>query len=68
MDVHLHLPQVLMFQVPHLQVNEHETLQDKIIEHQVNPEITPLKGNPLLPGDEGEPTPQLQKKFLKVGD
>jgi hypothetical protein len=55
-----------MGQLADLEINEHETLGDRMIEYQVDIKMITLKGNPLLTGDEGEPFAQFQQKRLKV--
>ena len=57
-----------MGQLSHLEINEHEALEDRVVEHQIDVEVVAIKRDPLLPGHEGEALTQFQQKRLKVVD
>ena len=67
-DVHLHLPDVLMGEIARFEVDEDEAFQDIVIEHEVDMKVAPVEVDVLLPCNEGEPAPKFQKEFLQVVD
>ena len=67
-DVHLHLPDVLMGEIARFEVDEDEAFQNIVIEHEVDMEVPSVEVDVLLPCDKGETAPKLQEKFLQVVD
>ncbi len=66
--VQLELPQVLMRQLAGLQIDDHEALQDRVVEDQIDVEVVAVQREPFLPGHEGEALAQFQQKGLQVVD
>jgi len=66
--IELDLAEVLVRQLPHLEVDQDVALQGRVVEHQVNVEVIPVECDLLLAGDEGEPFPPLQQEPLEVAD
>lgn len=66
--VHLYLPDVLVRELAKLQVEEHETAQEPVVEHEVYLEVVLLVGEALLPAHEGVSAPQLKEELLQVVD
>lgn len=62
------LIQILMDQLADFEINENETLEDRVIEDQVDVKVVAIKGNSLLTGDERKPFVQFQQKRLQVID
>ena len=58
--LHLHLSKVLMREIASLEVNQDIALQETIVEHQVDIEVSFLEGEPLLPSLEQESFAQFQ--------
>lgn len=56
-DVHLHLPQILMGKLADLQVNQHEAFEDVVVENKIDLVVVAVKGDPFLAGYEREPLP-----------
>ncbi len=46
-DIHLHLPKILMRQLVALEVNEHITAQQSIVEDQINIKVVVVEGEPF---------------------
>ena len=66
--VHLHLPNVLVRELAKLQIEEHKTAQEPVVEHEVHLEVVLLVGEALLPAHEGVSAPQLEEELLQVVD
>lgn len=66
--IHLHLADVLVGQLPHLQVDQHEAFKDIVVEHQIDVEILAVQSEPFLPCHEGEAPSQLQQELLQMVD
>src|SRR5207244_3654560 len=66
--VHLHLTEVLMRELPQLQVDEDEAAEQPIVEDEVDVEVIALEREPLLSRDEAEAFPHLEEEFLEPAD
>ncbi len=66
MDIHQHLPQVLVGKTCHLQINDDIALQPYMIKYKIRIEMVPVQGQSLLTAYECESVSQFQEKFLKV--
>ena len=64
--IHIHLADILMGQLAHLEVNQHKTLEEIIVEHQIDEEMLGFGTDPVLPADEREAFAQFQQKPLQV--
>ena len=67
-DIHLHLPEVLVGQLPDLEVQEDEGPGEPVVEHQIDEEMLAVERDPLLAGHEGKPLAQFQEERLQVGN
>ena len=67
-DVHVHLSDILMGNLAHLQIYEDIAFQHHIVEHEVDEVVFRIRADMLLPGDEGEATPQFHHEITQVGD
>ena len=67
-DVHLHLAQVRVRQTAELQINQHITPQQPVVEHEVHEEVLAVKREPLLPGLEQKTLAQLQQEPLDLAE
>src|SRR3972149_4352929 len=63
-DVHLHLPKVLMSYLANLQINQDITAQQTIIENEINEEVILIEGEAFLPGLKQKAFAQFQKKMF----
>ena len=63
--VHLHLPNVLVRELAKLQVEEHETAQEPVVEHEVHLEVVLLVGEALLPAHEGVSAPNSRRNSCR---
>ena len=52
--VEVHLADVLMLHILQFQINEHETTQDAVVEHQVHPIVGVVDRNAVLAADKSE--------------
>ena len=59
-DVHIHLPDVLVFDLLGLEVDEHEATEEVIIENEVDVVVLLLSVDPLLPCNEGIALPHFE--------
>ncbi len=66
--VHIHLPYVLMAQLAGFQVDQNKTLEQVIIEHQVDIEVVGFAADAELPPDEGQTLAHLQQELLEIAD
>jgi hypothetical protein len=62
--VHLHLPQILMRELSELEIDEHEAAKEAVVEDHVHVEVVSIEREALLPGNEAEALPQLEKERL----
>ena len=67
-DVHLHLPEVLMRQRPDLQVDEHERSGEPVVENQVDPVVLAVERDALLAGHECKPLAEFEKELAELVD
>ena len=67
-DVHLHLPEVLMRELSNLEVDEHVGSQQTVIEDKIDEEVLFVEGEPLLPGLKEKALPQFEQELFNVGD
>src|SRR3954447_625186 len=67
-DIHLHLPEVLVRQLPDLEVQKDEGTCESVVEHEVDEEMLAVERDPLLPAHEGEALAQLEEELLELGD
>jgi hypothetical protein len=67
-DVHLQLPEVLVRQLPDLEVQQDERASDPVVKHQVDEEMPAFERDPLLAAHEGEALAQFEQKLLEFGD
>jgi len=51
-----------------LQVDQHEALQDVVVQDEVDAEVPAIHRDPLLATDQAEPPPQLQQECLQLVD
>ncbi len=66
-DVHLHLPQVLMRQLVRFQINQHIALQKTVVKHQIHKKAVLLVSEALLSRLEEEALAKLKKERLQLG-
>jgi hypothetical protein len=64
----VHLAEILVHELADLQVHQHETAKEPVVEHQVDIEVIAFEGQALLPRDEAEALAQLQKEILEPLD
>lgn len=67
-DVHLHLPDVLMGEIARFEVDKDKAFQNIVIEHEIDVKVPPVEVDVLLPCNEGEAAPEFQEEFLQVVD
>lgn len=67
-DVRVHLTDVLVRELAELEVDQQETLEDDVVEDEVDEELLVGEGQPLLAGDEREPLAQLQNKLRQLAE
>ena len=67
MNVTVHLSDILMRQFPQLQVYQHITFQDAVVEHQIHIEILVIVSHPFLTTCKAETPAKFQKEVLQVG-
>lgn len=63
--IHIHLTDVLMAELAGFQVDDDKTLEQIIVENQVNKKVAGLSANTHLPRDEREPLAKFQQKLLQ---
>jgi hypothetical protein len=66
--LHLHLAEVAVCQIAELQVDQDETAQQTIVEHEVDVEVVAVEGEALLSREEAEPLAEFEHEFLQVVD
>src|SRR6266852_8031559 len=66
--IELNLTKVAVRKLADLQIDQDVTLQDGVIEHEIDVKVIALERDPFLPRDEGKPFAQLQQKELKIRD
>ena len=64
--IHIHLPHILMTYLFRLQINEHKTFEDVVVENEVYVKIPHISTNMLLTRNKSKPFTQFQYKILKV--
>ena len=57
-----------MRKIVRLKVDKHEAAHQIVVKHEVNIEMTPIKGDALLACLESEAAAKLQQKLLKTRD
>lgn len=67
-DVHLHLAEILVGELPDLQVHEDEPAQELVVEHEVDKEVLVVEGEAALAPFEQEALPKLQREVLQLVD
>ena len=67
-DVHLHLPEILVGELVCLEVNQAIALQQAVIEHEVYIEMLFVKSEALLASFEKESLAHLQQEIAHAGD
>jgi hypothetical protein len=60
------LPDVVVLDVVHFQINEHETAQDAVVEDQIDPIVGIVEGDAILPSNKGEAFTQFKQEGLQV--
>src|ERR1035437_9927829 len=57
-DVKLHLAEIAVRQFPHLEVDQYEALQNRVVKNQIDIKVIAIERNPLLPRDKRKSLPQ----------
>src|SRR3954468_13003278 len=65
-DVHLHLPQILVRQLSDLQVQKNKGPGESVIEYEINEEMLALESYPLLSPHEGEAFAKFKEELLQL--
>ena len=66
--VAVHLADVLVRELPELEVDEQVALEDDVVEDEVDEEVIVVERDPLLAGDEREALAQLQEELGQLAD
>ena len=53
-EIEVHLADVVVLDFSQLEVDEHETTENAVVEDQVDSIVSVVDGHPVLPADEGE--------------
>src|SRR4030042_261782 len=67
-DIHLHLPQVLMGQLPDLEVDQHIGAKQAVVEDEVHKKMVLVESESFLAGSEEKSFPELQQKVFEFVD
>ena len=62
----MHLTEILMCKLPHLQIDQHKAFENVIVKHKVDEKVLTIQRKLLLSGYEGEASSQLQQEVLQV--
>ena len=66
--IHIHLPDILMRKLLCFQVDQNETLEQVVIEDQINVEMGCFRTDTKLASDKGESLAQFQQELLQPID
>src|SRR5574337_1100179 len=67
-DVHLHLSEILMGKLSDLEVDQHKTSRQPVVEYQIDEEMPSVQCYPLLSRHERKAFPQFKEKMLQLVD
>lgn len=65
-EIHVHLADVVVLDVVHLEVDEDEAAQDAVVEYEIDAVVGVVEGDAVLAADEGEAFAKLQEEGLEV--
>lgn len=67
-DIHVHLADVLVAELVDLEVDQHEALEQVVVENEVNVEMGSFRADAELAPDEGEAPAEFEEEVLQVID
>ena len=65
-EIHVHLADVVMFDVVDFQIDQDEAAEDAVVEDEIDPVVGVVEGDAVLPADEGEALAEFQEEGLEV--
>ena len=65
-EIHVHLADVVVFDVVDFQIDEDKIAQDAVVENKIDPVMGVVEGDAVLPADEGETFAKFEEEGLEV--